>query len=412
MLSSISSDISSLKIDRQAPPPRKRWLPALLTLSALGATFVGYAAAQPYLEAQFFKTAVEIGEITSISPAQASIALSSTGYVVPQIRSQVGARIAGRVAKLWVKEGDRVTAGQPLLELDASEQSAAVQTAKMRVATARARAMMARATLRDIERQADREQALVARSVAPAGRADDLRGQVSTLREQLNAARADIAAADSDVEALQVNLASMTLLAPISGVVLNKPPAVGEMLGNVLGIGTGSNDIVELADLSSQVVEADVPEGRLHLIKVGTPCEIVLEAYPEKRHRGEAIEILPRVNRAKATVGVKVKFLDDNDGALPDMAARVSFLLQALDSAQLAEKPKTVVPSLAITERGGHKVVFVVEGDKVRMANVVLGAAIGGGYELQAGPEPGTKVVTSPPSTLSSGNKIKEKAES
>ena len=49
-----------------------------------------------------------------------------------------------------------------------------------------------------------------------------------------------------------------------------------------------------------------MPEGRLHLVKLGGPCEIVLDAFPAVRFRGEAMEIVPKVNRAKATVTVKV----------------------------------------------------------------------------------------------------------
>ena len=112
------------------------------------------------------------------------------------------------------------------------------------------------------------------------------------------------------------------------------------------------------------MVETDIPEGApARWSKVGSPCEIVLDAFPGKRYRGEAVEISPRVNRAKATVGVKVKFVDDADGVLPDMSARVSFLTQALDADALAAKPKTVVPASALAERGGAKVVFVLEGD-------------------------------------------------
>ena len=52
---------------------------------------------------------------------------------------------------------------------------------------------------------------------------------------------------------------------------------------------------------ASLLVETDVPEGRLHLVKKGGPCEIVLDAYPDKRFRGEVVEVSPRLNRAKAT---------------------------------------------------------------------------------------------------------------
>jgi len=94
---------------------------------------------------------------------------------------------------------------------------------------------------------------------------------------------------------------------------------------------------------------------------------------------------------------------------LPDMAARVSFLNQALDPQAMKEPPKIVVPSSALAERAGGKVVFVVEEDAVRMVPVKLGPSFGRGFELVEGPRPGTRLVASPPDTLADGQRIKEK---
>ncbi|HET6334751.1 MAG TPA: efflux RND transporter periplasmic adaptor subunit, partial [Polyangiales bacterium] len=110
--------------------------------------------------------------------------------------------------------------------------------------------------------------------------------------------------------------------------------------------------------------------------------------------------------------GVKVKFVDPPDGVLPDMSSRVSFLHKALDADAMKEKPKIVVPSAAVVERGGSKVVFVVDGENVRMTPVTLGAAFGDGFELEQGPQPGTKVVKSPPDVLMDGHKIQERSAS
>jgi multidrug efflux pump subunit AcrA (membrane-fusion protein) len=165
---------------------------------------------------------------------------------------------------------------------------------------------------------------------------------------------------------------------------------------------------IELADFTSLAVETDVPEGRMHLVALDRPCEIVLDAFPDRRYRGRVTEIVPKVNRAKATVTVKVKFVDDVAGVLPDMSARVSFLQAELDAAKLKEPPKTVVPRSAVAEREGGKVVFVVEDGAVRMVPIELGPEFGDGFELAHGPDPGTKVVADPPADLRDGQKIKE----
>lgn len=413
MSNTLSSDLASLKIDREVKPRQGGPLRAILgALVLIGLAVAAYVIGKPYLEAQMFKTTVTVTEISLVSPSQASIELSSSGYVVPQVRSQVGARIPGRVAKLYVKEGDRVEAGAVMIELETRDQQTAIQSARLRVAAGRARSAAARAGLAEVTRQAARQKALVARGAAPQAVADDLEARELSLSEQVKVSEAEVNAAEAEIQSLKVNLDHMTISAPISGTVLNKPPEVGEVLGNDFGIGTVSTGTIELADFNTLVVETDVPEGRLHLVKIGSPCEIVLDAYPSRRYRGEAIEIMPRVNRAKASVGVKVKFVDAAEGVLPDMSARVSFLHKALDAHAMKEKPKVIVPGAAVVERGGSKVVFVVDGENVRMTPVTLGAAFGDGFELEQGPQPGTKVVKSPPDVLMDGHKIKERSAS
>jgi multidrug efflux pump subunit AcrA (membrane-fusion protein) len=145
------------------------------------------------------------------------------------------------------------------------------------------------------------------------------------------------------------------------------------------------------------------------MIALGTPTEIVLDAFPSRRYRGKTEEITPQVNRSKATVIVRVSFVDDKTGVLPDMAARVSFLNKPLDPEALKQPPKIIVPSSAVAERGGAKVVFVVEDDVVRMVPVKLGPSFGRGFELSEGPRPGTRLVAEPPELLSDGQRVKEK---
>jgi multidrug efflux pump subunit AcrA (membrane-fusion protein) len=139
------------------------------------------------------------------------------------------------------------------------------------------------------------------------------------------------------------------------------------------------------------------------------PCEITLDAFPDKRYRGKVTEINPRVNRAKATVTVKVRFVDDPEGVLPDMAARVSFLSKELDAEAIKEKPKLVVPSAAVVTRAGGKYVFVVESGRVRLTPLSLGAPMAGGFVVLSGAAAGTRVVSGPPADLVDGQAIKER---
>jgi HlyD family secretion protein len=411
MADQLSSDLAALRIERT--PARRQgggWIGRSVAVVVLvGVGVAAYAVGMPYLEAKVFKTEIEVTEVALVSPAQATIELTSTGYVVAQAVSKVAPKVPGKVVKSNVREGVKVKAGDVLFELDPIDVQAAVATAASQVAAARARAQTARATLAEARVQLARARAMAKDGIGPKSTAEDLETRVFSLEESVKASDAESKAASAQVAALNVTLGSYKVITPLSGTVVNKPPEVGEMVApQPAGIAVDMGG-VEVADFDTLEVETDVPEQRLSQVKVGGPCEIVLDAYPTKRFRGKAHEITPRVNRTKATVVVKVAFVDDREGVLPDMAARVSFLSSELDQAQLKQPPKTIVPSDAIATLGGVKVVYVVDDGKVRATPIELGPAFGSGFEVARGPGAGTKLVKSPPAGLADGQRIKEK---
>ena len=411
MADQLSTDLAALRIDRAAPPRRGGLVVRLLVVAVVvGALVAGYKLGLPYLEAKVFKAEIEVTEIAVVSPAQASVELTSTGYIVAQVTSKVAPKVPGKVSKSLVREGSQVKEGDVLFEIDPADQRANISTAASQTAAARARAQTARATLNQARVQLERAEALARDGIGPKGAADDLKAQVAALEEGVKAADAEARASGAVVGAMNVMLDGFTVRAPISGTIVNKPPEIGEIVGpQPAGIAQDMGG-VEIADFSSMMVETDVPEQRLSQVKIGGPAEIVLDAYPGKRYRGKAMEITPRVNRTKATVTVKVAFVDDREGVIPDMAARVSFLTNELDKAELKAPPKTIIPGEAVATRGGAKVVFVVDDGRLRVVPVELGPPFGSGFELKRGPPPGTRLVKSPVETLTDGQAVKEKS--
>jgi HlyD family secretion protein len=422
----LSAQLASLRINREAPAPTRggglwRWVIGLGVLSGAAAAF--YTFAVPRLEGEIFKTAVAYTEVLSVSPAEASIQLTSAGYVVPQRVSHVAPKMAGKVDKVFVAQGQHVEPGQVLFTLDATDDNSSILAAKSRVYAVQARAESAKATvltlraeLEEGRQQMVRQQRLAKEGVSATGLAEDLAARVNSLQARVVAAQAEAAAAAAEVRAqsaeldvMTTRLDNLTIRAPIAGVLITKPPQAGEVSSPQppgITIDMGS---VQIADFDTLMVETDVPEQRLHMITVGSPAEIVLDAFPSRRLRGKTEEITPQVNRSKATVIVRVSFVDEKTGVLPDMAARVSFLTKPLDPEALKQPPKIIVPSAAVAERDGAKVVFVVEDDVVRMVSVKLGPAFGRGFELSEGPPPGTRLVASPPATMADGQRVKEK---
>jgi RND family efflux transporter MFP subunit len=407
MADQLSSDLASLRIPREQGRPRGRALRVGILLAILaGAAAAGYYLALPAVRSRVFKPEVAVTEILLVSPAQESVRLTAAGYVVPQILTKVSAKIEGRIARVAVKEGQKVKAGELLFQLEENEPRSRLLAAQSRVLAARANAEASRAQLLEVKQQAARQRILAQKGAAARATAEDLTARAVALEGQVKAAEAQIKVAQADVELAKVGLRLMAIVAPIDGTVISKPPSLGDLVGPQTGA------IVELADFGSLVVEADVPEGRVHLVRRGAPAEVILDAFPDRRLRGEVLELGQRVNRAKATILVRVKFVDAAEGVLPDMAARVGILERPLDAQALRQPPKLVVPASALATRGGVKVVFAIEEGRARAIPVTLGAPVGSnGFELTRGPPAGSKLVREPPETLADGAAIKQKSE-
>jgi len=408
----LSRDLASLRIDRgdsKASAPsagtKRSYSWVIGVAIALAVVFGIWKYVIPSATSQVFKAEVAFTEISSVSPAQASVEVTSTGYVVPQVVAKVGSKVIGRIAKVNVKEGVAVKAGDVLFELDPSDQRTAVAAANAKVASAVARVQSARANLAEVEIQYNRQKALADKGAVGAATADDLAARVLALKEQVKAQEADVAAAQADMAALNVVLKQTTITSPIDGVPVTKPAQVGDVVNPTAGA------LVEIVDPSSLLVETDVPEARVSKIHVGGPAEIILDAEDGKRFRGVVAEFGPRINRSKATATVKVRFREPPASLRQDMAARVNFLSKELGEAEMKQAEKVIVPDNAIVSKGDGKVVWVVENEKIRVVPIEVGEPFGSGFVLKRGPAAGTRVVRDPLPTLQDGQSVKEKGK-
>lgn len=402
----LRSDLASLQMDRSAvasgPSFLKRLVTTIATLGLLAAVGVGAIAIYRRVQPSMHVAEVQTTTIGMISPSQAEVQLTATGYVVPQHTSKVGAKVEGRVAKLFVKEGDLVKEGAPLVQLDDINQRTEQAQQSTRVGSAQARVTTAQANLADITQQVARTQALAKTGAVGQAQLEDLLAKQVALKAQVKAAEMEVVAARADVNVVSVGLKDRMITAPMAGRIVTKPVGVGEIVGPTTAA------IAEIVDFTTLVVEVDVPEARLLNVNVGGPCEIVLDAYPNQRYRGEVLELGTRVNRAKGTLPVKVKFIDDLKGVLPEMSARVSMLSKAITDATLNEAPKRTVAPSAVVTREGQQQVFVIEEGKLRAYPVRIGSPVGSSVELVDGPAAGTKILAHPTAANVDGEPIKE----
>ena len=115
--------------------------------------------------------------------------------------------------------------------------------------------------------------------------------------------------------------------------------------------------------------------------------------------------IVPTADRSKATVMVKVRFIDYDQRILPEMSAKVAFLSRPTKPEE--QKPLTALNPAALLTRNGKKAVFLIKGDQAVETPVTPGEQIGDMIEVLSGVNAGDKIVLKPLNKIKNGSKIK-----
>lgn len=233
---------------------------------------------------------------------------------------QVTSEGVGTCQKVYKDEGDKVSVGDPLVELDKAEleaqlRSANAQLAKLRSDYARASEML--------------KEDLISRS-------------------EYDNARYGYEQQLASVNQLQVQLGNMTVRAPISGVITKKMVQVGQLL-------TSGTPCFEIVDPKSYILAINPPEKLLPRIKVGQEAKVVIDALQSEGFTAKVRKINPAVDPASGTVKVTLDFDSATLSKLRDQAfARVSLVLDTRANALLAPKD-------AVLQENARKYVFIIE---------------------------------------------------
>lgn len=379
------TDISRLTIDRNSPVRTRRfnWQPWAIGAAVLAAV----AVAMTYVSGE--KT-VDTVSVTTAYPYQASTLLNAAGYVVAQRKASVASKATGRLEWLGVVEGSRVRKGQLIARVENRDMVAQVEQAAANV-------LSARAELADAERAYQRARDLAAQNYVSGSALD-------SAQARLDKARAALAVAQANQRAAQVSVDQTQIRAPFDGVVLTKSANVGDVITPFSSASESKGAVVTMADMDTLEVEADVSEVNLSKISVGQPCEIQLDAFPDRRLRGVVSRTVPTVDRSKASVLVKVRFLDRDPDVLPEMSAKIAFLDK--EPAADERKPLIAVAQDALVERGGLRALFLVSDGRARLVPVEVGQTINE-LVVVSGVKPGDKAILRPAEGLQDGDRVR-----
>ena len=398
-------DISRLKIERdpaKAPhngprPRRRRWVKAAVVVAVLAAVA---AIAGRQIGG---KASVDIVTVAQAYPSQNYTLLNATGYVVAQRKAALSSKATGRLEWLGVLEGSHVKKDEVVARLENRDVSAALGQALANVKVAQANLEQGQAELADAQASFTRTADLLRQKFIAASAFDAAQARLNKAKANIAGYHAGIAAAKANAQVAQVALDQTLIRAPFDGVILTKNANVGDNITPFSSAADSKGAVVTIADMDTLEVEADVSEANLSKIRVDQPAEIQLDAFPELRLAGTVSRMVPTVDRSKATLLVKVRFVDRDARVLPDMSAKVAFLSKAVPPED--RQPVVAVQPAAIVTRDGKSIAFTVDGEVARAVAVTPGRKIGELVAVQ-GLKPGDKVVLAPDAKLHDGQPL------
>jgi len=402
-MADLKQDLAALRLDREPETRRgRRWIGWVLLLFVVA----GAGAGGWWWMSRERPIPVEIITVTQRQAGTQASVLNATGYVTARRRATVSSKITGKVIEVNIEEGMAVTAGQILARLDSETQRAAVSLALAQTEAARQNVSESEVRLNEARINLARVTKLVGVGYSTAAEVDAARAAVDSLEARINASREQVRVAERQVALERTNLDSTVIRAPFNGVVISKDAQPGEMVSPVsAGGGFTRTGIGTIVDMASLEIEVDVNESYINRVKPGQRVTALLDAYADWQIPAQVITTIPSAGRQKATVLVRIGFLELDPRILPDMGVKVTFFRDD-EGAPVSMRPVTLVPKNAIRIDGEQSYVFVLVNDRVDRRGVTTAGADGDRVEIKAGLNAGERVVASPPAELSAGSLV------
>jgi len=299
-----------------------------------------------------------------------------SGEVRARYETRLSFRLPGQMLVRKVEVGSRVKEGQTVAVLDSRDAELAASSARASLAQAESQSALAEA---DLRRYAE----LRAKNFISQAEYDRREAQAQQAREQVAAARAQASQAANQV--------GYTLLAaPHAGVITGLEAEAGQVLA-------AGQTVARIARPEELEVAVSVPEHRLEAFRKASQFEIRLWSSPGKSYRGRLRELSPVADPATRTYAARIA-LQEDDGLAIGMTAELRV--------RAAGDAVPQVPLSALFHRDGRPAVWVVEGERVRLVEIVTGELAGNAVSVSAGLQPGQRVVSAGVQRLEEGQRV------
>jgi HlyD family secretion protein len=330
---------------------------------------------------------VELAEVGRGTVAE-TVTNTRAGTVKACQRAKLAPPAGGQIARLPVKKGDRVEAGQVLLELWNDDIRAQLAVTERDAAAARARREEACVSAKVARRESNRIAALVERKLVSTELAERAEGEADAREAACRAAAEQVRVSESRIDAARATLERTLLRAPIAGTVAEINGEIGEFV-TPSPVGIPTPPAVDVVDTSCIYITAPIDEVDAPRVREGMPARVTLDAFRDRSFKAHVRRVAPYVidtEKQARTVEVEAEIDELGDALLlPGYSADVEVIL--------AERSDVLrVPTRALIE---GKRVYVLEDGTVRSREVTTGIGNWEYTEVTAGIDAGARVVVS-----------------
>jgi RND family efflux transporter MFP subunit len=402
--------------------PLKLWHPSRLTLWAIfliaiivftGAFFAGYVPLRQRTtlvasEAEHQEQALPRVEVVQVGRSTIQSELQLPGSIQAVTEAPVLARADGYVKRRMVDIGDRVEAGQPLVEIEAPEMDEQIAQAKANVLQMQAALDQAQANYQqgksDTELArvtAERWNSLSKKGVVSQQENDVYQAQyqskissLQSLDKAIAAQRGTVAAGQANVARLEKVQSYLLVKAPFAGVITLRNVDVGAL------VNTGTTMLFRIAQTDTLRVYVNVPQTHANSIRPGEPAQLTVANLPGRHFTGTVARTASSLDPSSRTMLVEVHVPNTDGKLFPGMYAQVD-----LSSAR-ANPPLTVPSDALIMQPGGSMVAVVRQDHTVHLQKIEVGRDYGDRLEVINGLRDGDTIIPNPGDVAHEGLKV------
>jgi len=363
----------------------------------------GTVIALPYINRSVFGTDAKVVNVSTLSQRVISPSILASGFLAHEEEVMLSSEVIGKVSELFVEEGDTVTAGQLLLQVDDKNFIAGLEQSEAAVRINTIDIERQEVRIENLSRQFERSRSLHERKMIGDNEFDNLKNQLDLARIDLKSSTERLTQARAQLDQVNDNLSKTKIVSPIEGVITSLDIKVGET-----AIASSTNipgsSLMTIANPASIYTEVLVDEADVANIQIGQRTEIVAIAYPDQPMQGVVRYIANTAKIAPSRQGlsftVKIEITDAGDVTLrPGMSCRAEIFTRQ-DQEVVAVPIQALIFEEDRSALRSEYFIFVNDGGIARKTKVEVGISDDEYQELMTTIDDSIEIVVGPDQEL------------